>query len=131
MKRNRKHTKTMSVMAVRTLNVGAVLVMFAAMVIINLIADSTCEQMVKSIREKEAVLDRLEEERLRASARWEEQKTPEKLDRALLRHGLNMKYPRADQVVRMNKDGVPYRGQLSMAVAKRRDGTDRRRTARR
>ena len=47
--------------------------------------------------------------------------TPEKLEIALLKHGLAMKTPRAEQVVRLKSDGRPYPGQISVAKAAERN----------
>ena len=52
-------------------------------------------------------------------------KTPERIEAALLRHGLSMKIPRADQNVQMKADGTPYPGQLSLARARQRLGVER------
>lgn len=114
MKRNRKRTKKMSVVASNTMYLGSVVVMLFVVVIINLLASSSCQQLMKSIGEKERLLKKLEEERVRESARWDGMKTPEKLESALLQHGLAMRYPKPDQVVRMKIDGSPYPGQLSV-----------------
>ncbi len=64
---------------------------------------------------------KLDDALLRASTSWEEMMTPEKIERALLRHGLSMKTPRADQIVRMMSNGLPRPGQISLAKAKARD----------
>ena len=71
MRRNRKRSKKMSVMASRSMHIGAVLVMFFVMVILNLLASSSCTQIMKSIGEKERTLAKLEDERMRESARWD------------------------------------------------------------
>ncbi|MBQ7235339.1 MAG: hypothetical protein IJS36_08030 [Kiritimatiellae bacterium] len=120
MKRNRKRSKRMSVMASRSMHIGGVLVMFFVMVLVNLLASSSCSQLMKSIGEKERQLAKLENDRARESARWDSMKTSENLDRALLKFGLSMKYPRADQIVRMDSHGQPKPGQLSVARAARR-----------
>jgi hypothetical protein len=120
MKKNRKRSKKMSVMASRSMHVGGVLMMFFVMVIVNLLASSSCNQLMKSIGEKERQLTKLENDRARESARWDAMKTSENLDRALLKFGLSMKYPRADQIVRMDSHGRPKPGQLSVARASRR-----------
>lgn len=112
----------MSVVASNTMHFGAVIVMLFIMVFVNFLASSSCQQLLKSIGEKERQLAKLEEERVRESARWEEMKTPERLESALLRHGLAMRYPRPDQVVRMKANGKPYPGQLSVAKAGQRNG---------
>lgn len=119
MRKNRKIPKKMSVVATNTMHFGAIIVVFFVMVMLNLLASSSCSQLMKAIGEKERELSKLENSRIRESSRWEEMKTVEKIERALLRHGLSMKTPRADQIVRMRADGTPYPGQLSLARAKR------------
>lgn len=128
-RRNRKISKRMSVIAGRSMQIAAVMLILFVMVIVNQLASSNCDQLTKAIREKERQLAKLEDERSRESARWEEMKTPEKLESALMRHGLSMRYPKADQVVRMKSDGRPYPGQVSVARAqqRRKQGTTARR----
>ena len=116
----------MSVMASRSMHIGGVLVMFFVMVIVNLLASSSCNQLMKSIGEKERQLTKLEKDRERESARWDSMKTSENLDRALLKFGLSMKYPRADQIVRMDSRGRALPGQISVArAAKRNSGASK------
>lgn len=120
MKRNRRVNKKMSVNTEIATHLGAVIAFFFVMVILNLLASSSCQQMMRRIGESEKELARLEDSRNRESTRWEEMKTPEKVEAALLRHGLSMKPPRAEQNVHMNANGTPYAGQLSVARAKAR-----------
>ena len=122
MRKNRRRSRKMSVMAGRSVQIGSVMVMLFVVIIFNMLAESRCKQLTKTIREKEHQLARLEDECTRESTRWEEMTTPERLEAALLRHGLSMKYPdMATQVVRMNSDGHPYPGQLSVAKAAQRN----------
>lgn len=118
-RKNRKIPKKMSVVASNTIYFGAIILVFFAMVMLNLLASSSCTQLMKAIGEKERELSKLENSRIRESSRWEEMKTAEKIERALLRHGLSMRPPHPDQIVRMRSDGTPYPGQLSIARAKR------------
>ena len=121
MKKNRKRSKKMSVMASRSMHVGGVLVMFFVMVIVNLLASSSCNQLMKSIGEKERQLLKLEEDCERECANWDAMKTCENLDKALLKFGLSMRYTHSDQVVYMASRGRPKPGQVSVArVAARR-----------
>lgn len=120
MKKNRKRSKKMSVMASRSMHIGAVMIMLFVMVILNLLASTSCTQLMKSIGEKEKLLSRLEKDRQRESARWDAMKGPEDLDRALLRFGLSMHYPKAEQIVMMDGQGRPRPGQLSVARARAR-----------
>lgn len=119
MKKNRKRSKKMSVMASRSMHIGAVMVMFFVMVILNLLASSSCTQILKSIGEKERTLAKLEDERMRESARWDAMKTADNMDRALLKFGLSMRYAKAEQIVRMDSAGRPKPGQLAVARARK------------
>lgn len=121
MKKNRKMSKKMSVMAGRTVQIGAVMAMVFVVVIFNMLAQSSCKHLEKSIREKERQLTKLDEEKAREEARWGAMETNESLDAALLRHGLAMKLPRAAQQVRLKADGTPYPGQISVAKASARN----------
>lgn len=122
MRKNRKIPKKMSVVATNTMRFGAIIVFLFVMVILNLLASSSCTQLMKAKGEKERELVRLDEARMRESTRWDEMKTPEKVEQALLRHGLAMKLPKGDQTVRIRADGTPWPRQLSMARAKQRSG---------
>ncbi len=121
MRRNRKMPKKMSVMAGRSVQFGAVIVMVVAMAILNVLASSSCKQLAKAVREKERQLERLEDSQKRESARWEEMKAPDSLEAALLKLGLKMHYPKPEQVVRMDAAGRPYPGQISVARAAERN----------
>ncbi len=121
MRKNRKMSKKMSVMAGRTVQIGAVMAMVFVVVIFNMLAQSSCKHLEKSIREKERQLTKLDEEKAREEARWGAMETNESLDAALLRHGLAMKLPRAAQQVRLKSDGTPYPGQISVAKASARN----------
>jgi len=118
-KKNRKIPKKLSVVASSALHFAAVIVMLFVMVILNLLASSSCNQLMKAIGDKRRVLAKLEEERVRESARWEEMKTPERLEGALLRHGLSMRYPHHDQVIRMRTNGTPYPSKTLASLRKR------------
>ena len=122
MRRNRKVTKKMSVVAANTMRFGAIIVFFFVMVILNLLSSSSCSQLLKTKGALELELAKLEDSRMRESTRWEEMKTPERIERALIRHGLSMRPPRPEQTVRMKADGTPYVGQLSIARARQRNG---------
>ena len=121
MRRNRKIPKKMSVVATNTMRFGAILVFFFVMVILNLLSSSSCTQLLKAKGELEREIAKLDDARMRESTRWEEMKTPERVEEALLRHGLAMKLPRPDQTVRLRPDGQPLAGQLSVSKAKMRN----------
>ena len=81
--------------------------------------DSKCYVDGQEIRKYEHKLQSIEAEYAREEARWNEKNTPEKLEEAMLQHGIAMSYPSADQVVRMDTSGIPVAGQLSIARFKR------------
>ena len=76
--------------------------------------DSKSAQLGQEIRKHEQKYSALENERVREEARWNEKKTPEKLDRAMLQHGIMMTYPTPEQIVRMDGNGRPMAGQISL-----------------
>ena len=65
-------------------------------------------------RQEGKELKKLEAELTREKTRWDEMKVPERLGRALTKFGLEMEVPREDQIVRMNRAGVPAPGQLAL-----------------
>ena len=123
MRKNKKIPKRLSVVATNTMRFGAIIVFFFLMVILNLLSASSCTQLLKTQGELERELAKLEDSCMRESTRWEEMKTPERVEVALLRHGLLMRPPRPEQTVQMRGNGTPYPGQLSVARARQR-GTD-------
>ena len=122
MKRNRKVNKRMSANTAIATHDGAVIAFLFAMVILNLLATTSCQQLQKSIGEGERELARLEDARNREAMRWEQMKTPEKIEESLLHHGLAMKPPKAIQNVHMNANGTLYVGQCSVSNARGRNG---------
>lgn len=115
MKKNRRMSRKLSVVTVHFMHLGAVLLTLFLMVIFNMVASSRCTQLERTLGQKRKVLERLDEEFERESARWEEMKTSERLEAALVKHGLSMHYPKASQIVRMRTNGTPYPGQLSIS----------------
>lgn len=122
MRRNRKIPKKMSVVATNSMRFGAIIVFFVVMVILNLLSSQSCTQLQNAKGALEREIVKLDEARTRESTRWEEMKTTENIETALLRHGLLMKLPRPDQTVRLMADGTPRPGQLSLAKSKMRTG---------
>ncbi len=113
--------KKMSVMAGRSVQIGALIITCFAMVILNMLASSSCKQLENTIGEKKRQIDSLEDSYKREKANWEKMLTPANLEQALLRHGLAMKFPKTEQVVRMDAAGRPYPGQRSVARATQRN----------
>lgn len=121
MKKNRRVSKRMTVMARQTTHIAVIMIMFAAMVILNLVASSNCTQLMKTIGEKRNRLAALQKSHQRENARWEEMITNDQLERTLYRRGIAMYLPKAHQFVRIReRDGKVLPGQHSVMVAERR-----------
>ena len=112
MRRNRKRQVRVKFLPVPA---AGVIVLAASVALSYLFMDSKSAQLGQEIRKCEQKYTALENERVREAARWNEKKTPEKLERAMLQHGILMTYPTAEQVVRMDANGRPVPGQLALA----------------
>ncbi len=122
MRKNRKMSKKMSVTVGRTVQIGAVMVMAFAVVIVYMLANSSCKHLENRIEEKKNLIKALEDEKERESGCWAAMTTPSKLDEALLKHGLSMHSAKPGiQLVRLNSKGQLYPAQLSVAKAKERN----------
>lgn len=122
MRRNSRISKKRSVMISSTVHFGSVLLLAFAMVVIYLMVSSSSMQRMQRIGECERELKNLELEFTREQGHWQAMITPEKLERALLAHGLSMRVPRQDQQVRINAAGKLQPGQYSVTMAKKRRG---------
>lgn len=123
MAKNRKVSRKQSVVVQGATMLCGVILMLFAMVVVNLLADSSCSQLRKSIGAKEKQLQRLADDCRRESARWDEMTTPDRLEVALQRHGLSMHLAKPTQNVRMTAAGKPVPGQLSVARMAQRSRT--------
>ncbi|MBP7637758.1 MAG: hypothetical protein KBA18_07765 [Kiritimatiellae bacterium] len=116
MRRNRKkqvHAKVVPS------SVAGIFMLMIGLALLYWVMDSKCDVDGQEIRKYEQKLQSIEAEYAREEARWNEKNTPEKLEEAMLQHGIAMSYPSADQVVRMDTSGIPVAGQLSIARFKR------------
>lgn len=116
MRRNRKRQVYAKVLP---RSVAGLIVLMVTLVLVYWVMDSKCAQLGQEIRKCEQKIQTLDAEYAREESRWSEKNTPEKLEEAMLQHGIAMSYPAADQVVRMDASGLPAEGQLSLARFKR------------
>ena len=123
MKANRRVSKRMSVIATNSMRFGAILGFFFAMAILYILSSSSCTQLTNERGRMKVALDKLEAEHCRELTRWEEMKTPERIEAAIARLGLKMALPREDQCIRVNVRGVPYPNQLALTRLRRRSTT--------
>lgn len=122
MRKNRKVSKRMSRISVHTMHIGAVMLTFFAMIVLNLMASSRCSQLSKSITDKEAALKAKQAELNRNIVKWETEKSSSRLDHALLERGMSMNYAKPSQIVRMDDRGMLRPSQASVEVLRRRMG---------
>ena len=92
-----------------------IIIVLAIVLMSCVVIDSKCSDLIQQIHVHERDIAALENKRVREEAQWNEKKTPEKLEQAMLQHGLAMSYPAADQVVRIDAAGVPLPNQISVA----------------
>lgn len=123
MRRNRKRQVYAKVLP---RSVAGLIVLMVTLVLVYWVMDSKCAQLGQEIRKCEQKIQTLNAEYAREESRWSEKNTPEKLEEAMLQHGIAMSYPAADQVVRMDASGLPIEGQLSLARFKRSQGATER-----
>ena len=103
-----------------TISFLAILLTIVGMVAINLCSVSSCTRLVKSIGEKERVLSQCRAELDRNIARWEAAKSSGNLERALIKRGMAMYYPKPNQIIRMDGSGSILPSQTSVALLRRR-----------
>jgi len=116
MRRNRKIRKN-SRFASGATGIASLIVSSFIMLMIYWSLDARCTSIMRDIGKAESKLKALEAEHGRETARWNGMKTPERLDEKIVRFGLAMGIPQADQVVRMMPSGRPAPGQMAVARA--------------
>ncbi|MCR5413359.1 MAG: hypothetical protein K6F50_01360 [Kiritimatiellae bacterium] len=102
---------------------GAVMLMCVVVVILNLLASSSCSQLMKSIGEKDAMLQAKREEFDSATARWEATTSADNIDRILARHGIEVSHPRPHRIIRMDANGrvIPNQRSVELALLRKRN----------
>ena len=128
MKRNRR-IKRQSHFALNTMHLAALVVSAFIMLMAYWWLDTHCSAIAQEIGAAEKGLARLDAELERETMKWNEMKTPERLEMALAQHGLDMHNPAPEQVIKMRPDGRVAPRQMSVVRAQRRNGTEISRTA--
>jgi hypothetical protein len=128
MKRNRR-VKRQSHFALNTMHLAALVVSAFIVLMAYWWLDTRCGAIAQDIGSAEKVLAKLDAELDREAMKWNELKTPERLEAALAQHGLDMHNPGPDQVIKMNADGKVAPRQMSVVRAQRRNGSPVSRTA--
>ena len=119
-KRN-KRTKRCSEFTLNTVHIAALVVSLFIMLMAYWFLDSRCGAIAQDIGAAEKALAKLDGELERETMKWNEMKTPEKLELALKKHGLDMNNPAPEQVIKMLPNGKIAPRQLSVVRALRRN----------
>ena len=120
MKKNALVSSKMNLVSTLCTCFVSVLITVVIVVVMNLFSKSACTRLVKSINEKERVLTQCKAELDRNIARWEAAKSSGNLERALIKRGMAMYYPKPNQIIRMDSSGSVLPSQTSVALLQRR-----------
>jgi len=101
MARNRRRRGHVHALAMVPKPVGVAFVIVVSLALVYLWIGHKCTEYSAEIKRMEDRCAELDNEKVREETQWNSMKTAEKLDSLLLRHGLQMVYPNAGQVVRM------------------------------
>lgn len=129
MRKNKKISKRMSRITVNMMHLGAIMLTFFVMVVLNLMASSSCSQLTKIIADKDKQLADSKVELSKNIVRWDSVKSSVNLERALVVRGMSMNYPKSNQIVRMDERGRVIPSQNSVAVLRRKKQEQERSTA--
>ena len=129
MRKNKKISKRMSRLTVNMMHLGAIMLTFFVMVVLNLMASSSCSQLTKIIADKDRPLADSKVELSKNIVRWDSVKSSVNLERALVVRGMSMNYPKSNQIVRMDERGRVIPSQNSVAILRRKKQEQERSTA--
>lgn len=116
MKQNRKVSRRRSVIGMHVMHFGAIMLMFVVMVIVHLLASSSCGQLMKSIGEQERLIKARQNELDSANAMWRQATSTDNIARILHRRGLEMGDPQSDYVIHFDRTGKPNENERSVAL---------------
>lgn len=119
MKRNKKHTRRFapSFIAPAGLILSLLIVGIAYRTLSIQVEDRS-----KDIKSLESKLFSRDEQLNRETAKWNSMKTPENLEKALRKNGLNFTTPTPDQIVHIRRDGTVIPSAAVVAATKKRIG---------
>ena len=120
MRRKNKKIKKNSFFKTGTAGVVSLMLCGFVMLMVYWMFDSRCTAIQREIDKAEKEFKALETECTRETSAWNAMKTPERLNAHLTRFGLEMKLTRPDQIVRMDRDGRPFPGQVAVSRARSR-----------
>ena len=119
-RKNRKVSANTAAAGEHAAWIGGLLLLAGIMAIVNVLANTTCNQLQASIGEKERQLAKLEDAYQRENAQLSSLRLPESLNSTLSKHGMAMDVAQPHQVIKMSRSGKPY--PVSMAALARARG---------
>lgn len=105
MRRNRKVSRKQSVIGMHTMHLGIILLTLLMAVITNQLATASCDSLMNKIGAKTRTLKEKKAELCRVSAKWEQAKSKDGLQKALDNLCIEMSPASPDYVVRVDSDG--------------------------
>lgn len=103
-KRNRKRKKIK--VFVIPVPFTSLVVLVGALALAYVCLDSRCEAIGREILALESESSSLDMQCMNARMQWTQLKSPRNLEEALARNGIEMTWPRGDQVVRLSDPGL-------------------------
>lgn len=120
MKRNRKVSRRRSVVGMHVRHFVAVMLMFAVMVVLNLLVSSSCGQLMKSIGEKDRLIKARQDELDSSKSIWRRTTSTDNLAIALHRRGIEMSSPQSDYVIHIDSHGNVDAKERSVVLVRER-----------
>lgn len=112
MAKNKRRRRQESVIKDISVPLGITFVVGVSLALVYLWMGHKCTQYSEEIKRLDGQCVELDNEKVREEMKWKEMKTADRLDELLVRHGLQMVYPNAGQVVRV---GSGAHGMLPIA----------------
>ncbi|MBQ4199060.1 MAG: hypothetical protein II649_04170 [Kiritimatiellae bacterium] len=120
MRRGVRKVNRHSRFTVNSAGVVALIVTGFAMLMCYWMLGMRCTSIAHDLEKAEKQYKQLTREGERVASRWTELMAVDRLQERLVRFGLEMGIPRADQIVRMTSEGRPLPGQIAVARARER-----------
>ena len=107
-RKNRKVSANTAAAGEHAAWIGGLVVLAGIMAIVNVLANTTCNQLMASIDQKEKALAKLKVQCQNENTRLASLYTPDKLSIELSRRGMAMNVMQPRQLIKMSRSGRPY-----------------------
>ena len=120
MRQNRKVSRKRSIIGMHVVHFGVIMLMFGVMAVLHLLVTSSCGQVMKSIGEKERLIQARQNELESARAAWRRATSTDNIARMLHRRGIEMIDPQSDNVIHFDQNGRIDPRERSVALVRER-----------